>query len=384
MEREFSLVKNAAFYLKLLADRLERSGDEEVAGLVAKSKFQIIPEFEYDNWDGGQFGHKVDVCVPRDLFLDVVDDKDRYIDKIKSSLDSLYSFNNEYICCVDLRAMEPQECGVVGIQDVVINNKIPSVDSDDIVRIWDKPENLRVFISHRDLDKIEASLIKSELTKYNVSCFVAHMDIDVSEEWLKEILRGLQTMDVFVTYMTNSFFESVWTNQEVGFALGRNIPIIPIKNMKNPEGFVSILQAQKYEKSNFCFDFISFVIESRSLPGWLKSKLIDGLVASLGDSSSWGESAAVYKLLKKASSLTDRQVEGVVNAFNSNSQVNQCIAVGGYDYRGKGAGASDICKMLKVWTGHDYKIEGKRAGNILGRVGDSRTALLDNMDDVPF
>ena len=66
------------------------------------------------------------------------------------------------------------------------------------------------------------------------------------EVWKHEIEKGLQTMDVMLALITNDFHKSVWTNQEVGFALGNNIPVISLKlGVTDPNGFLSDKQALK-------------------------------------------------------------------------------------------------------------------------------------------
>lgn len=107
---------------------------------------------------------------------------------------------------------------------------------------WDN-DNLKVFISHLSKDKIKASRLSDELNKYNISSFVAHEDIEPNEEWLKCIEQALMTMDVLIALVTEEFDKSKWTAQEIGFALGRNIPVISIKNGMDPFGFFGQKQA---------------------------------------------------------------------------------------------------------------------------------------------
>ncbi len=84
---------------------------------------------------------------------------------------------------------------------------------------------------------------EKELSKYNISCFVAHEDIEPNEEWLKCIEDALMSMDIMLALVTENFDKSKWTCQEIGFALGRSIPIISIKNGMDPFGFFGKKQA---------------------------------------------------------------------------------------------------------------------------------------------
>src|SRR3546814_14055124 len=57
-------------------------------------------------------------------------------------------------------------------------------------------------------------------------------------------MKGLETMEVMLVYLTDDFSDSIWTNQELGFALGKAVPIISLKlGRKDPPGFISHEQA---------------------------------------------------------------------------------------------------------------------------------------------
>ena len=89
---------------------------------------------------------------------------------------------------------------------------------DETAHIWDG-DKLRLFISHRDGHKVAVKKFSDDLARYGISGFVAHEDIAEQSPWRNEILRALHSMDAFLCYITDDFFESSWTNQEIGFAL---------------------------------------------------------------------------------------------------------------------------------------------------------------------
>ena len=64
-----------------------------------------------------------------------------------------------------------------------------------------------------------------------------------AQRWQAEIERGLATMDAMVAILTPGFRDSVWTNQEIGFALGRGAKIISLRMGEDPPGFISAEQA---------------------------------------------------------------------------------------------------------------------------------------------
>ena len=66
------------------------------------------------------------------------------------------------------------------------------------------------------------------------------------KEWQKEIYNGLMTMEVMVVLLTDGSDKSFWMNQEIGFALGKDIPIVCVKvGTQDPKGFIGSKQALK-------------------------------------------------------------------------------------------------------------------------------------------
>lgn len=110
-------------------------------------------------------------------------------------------------------------------------------------RNWESTTNFRLFISHLAKDKLIATRLKECLAQYDISGFVAHEDIEPTLEWQEQIERALKCMDAFLAIHTEGFSKSYWTQQEVGYALGRNAKVISFKWGEDPTGFISKQQA---------------------------------------------------------------------------------------------------------------------------------------------
>lgn len=108
---------------------------------------------------------------------------------------------------------------------------------------WAGVKSFRLFLSHLSKDKLVATRLKGCLEAYGISGFVAHEDIHPTLEWQDEIERALRTMDALVAIHTVGFSASIWTQQEVGYALGRGVKIISFKMGEDPTGFISRKQA---------------------------------------------------------------------------------------------------------------------------------------------
>jgi hypothetical protein len=114
-----------------------------------------------------------------------------------------------------------------------------TIADDTPPRNWQGTNLLRLFISHISKDKLKATRLKECLAPYGIAGFVAHEDIQPTLEWQDEVMRGLNTMDAMVAIHTAGFSQSTYTQQEVGFALGRGIKIISFEMGEQPTGFIS-------------------------------------------------------------------------------------------------------------------------------------------------
>jgi hypothetical protein len=372
------------FYMSLLVKHLENKGQYKVAKLVKQSGFRIHSGYDYDNLDGGTYGHKVTLIVNSDIFLDIIDFRDKYDEIIKIELNKIYIKENEYIAAINIIPAD----GTFNILNQTISvytqNKLPLVTDVDLDRIWGNKIGLKIFISHRDIDKKEASLIQSKLLKFNICSFVAHEDIKATEEWIKEILKALQSMDIFIAYITNEFFNSKWTNQEIGFALGRNIPIIPIKNKINPDGFISILQAKPYNETKFTLDFFSLLLDSQIIHTDIRSKLINCLITSLENSCSWNDSEIIFRAFNHINTMKNEQIDKIIEYFNKNNNISECIYVSGYDTYGRKKSNGVFCNQLKKWTGKEYEIKYARGKVYIQEINLPHSISFPTTSDVPF
>lgn len=106
-----------------------------------------------------------------------------------------------------------------------------------------KDDYIKLFVSHLSSNRERMSALKASLANWGISAFIAHEDIEASREWRDEVEAGLETMEVLVAVVEPGFKESDWCAQEVGFALGRKIDIIPLRAGLDPFGFFGKYQA---------------------------------------------------------------------------------------------------------------------------------------------
>ncbi|HEU4759671.1 MAG TPA: toll/interleukin-1 receptor domain-containing protein, partial [Dehalococcoidia bacterium] len=106
-----------------------------------------------------------------------------------------------------------------------------------------KPGFFRLFVTHLAKDRALATTLQERLETFGISAFVAHKDIAPTAEWQDEILLALNTTDALVALLTPGFHESSWTDQEVGFVMGRGLLTVAVTLGETPYGFIGRLQA---------------------------------------------------------------------------------------------------------------------------------------------
>jgi len=101
----------------------------------------------------------------------------------------------------------------------------------------------RLFVSHLATHRDLAASLQEALLPYGISAFVAHNDIEPTSEWQTQIETALSTCDAMVALLNQGFHESNWTDQEIGFAMGRGIPVFSVRFNQDPYGFIGRFQA---------------------------------------------------------------------------------------------------------------------------------------------
>ena len=148
---------------------------------------------------------------------------------------------------VDLRRVLLDAKGIVLPRaDAVASNLDSPVDSETNDDLWKPADAPRLFMTHLAAYKKDVHGLSTMLTRFGFACFVAHDAIEPSREWRAEIERALNSCDILVAYVTPKFSESNWTDQEIGWALGRGLVAIPVSvDGETPYGFIGSYQAVK-------------------------------------------------------------------------------------------------------------------------------------------
>jgi hypothetical protein len=98
------------------------------------------------------------------------------------------------------------------------------------------------------VEKKTAGALRALLAECGAGSFLAHEDIDVSQEWRERILNELKVCNVFIPLLSRHFRESEWASQEIGLAYSRaNVLLIPLSTDGTmPFGFIKHLQGKPF------------------------------------------------------------------------------------------------------------------------------------------
>jgi hypothetical protein len=198
--------------------------------------------------------------------------------------------------------------------------------SDGLEHIWE-PGALRLFLSHVSRHKVAVSALKVALANLGVSAFVAHEDIEPSLDWQSEIETALRSMHAMAALITPGFHQSKWVDQEIGFALGQGILVIPVRIPTNPYGFIGRHQAMRgnlaapTELASALVD----VLLRRAQTGDLMRQ---ALVLALDRSPSYATTRQLIAQIERESGFSEDQLRSLEEAIEQNDQVSGYSGVG--------------------------------------------------------
>ena len=183
-----------------------------------------------------------------------------------------------------------------------------------------------IFLSHVTEVKKEVQALKEGLEEYGVEAFVAHSDIHPGTEWQEEILEALKDMDAFVPALTEGFHGSKWTDQEVGYAIAREVPVVPLKLDMDPYGFMGKYQGLACRWKDAPREIIKALFSN---PLTHTALLIDSYIDAVSSCEDFDSANRLAKILPSIEELTDEQVSGLVKAFNENRQISDSYGFNG-------------------------------------------------------
>lgn len=337
--------KHLERYLASLSKLYAAEGKRDLQELVVNAQTRLAIGWDYDNWNGGTYGHAVYLMIPEQVYVRVMRDLEIVGSQIKEDLNKLNNLPNEFVSEVFIE-MEDGAIGEWRQQSGLLLPATRLVSDKAVSRIWEEG-CFRLFLSHKTEAKKEAAELKTSLRNYGISSFVAHEDILPTEEWQNEIENALSTMDGFVAVMTPEFHDSNWTDQEVGYAFAKGVPIIALRMGRDPYGFIGKFQGLTSDWYAAPGQIAKLLIRhARMFPAFIKS---------IRECWGYDHGNRLAELLPAMERLNDQQIDELVEAYNDGGQV-----AGSYGFNGTKPGqyGPGLVHHLNRLGSRRYRFEG--------------------------
>jgi len=184
---------------------------------------------------------------------------------------------------------------------------------------------LKLFMSHLAVQQEFVGYVRGNLNWYGVSSFVAHVSIEPSKEWQDVIEVALRSCDAMAVFLHKGFHESSWCDQEVGFAMARRVPILPIAIDVMPYGFMGKLQALRCQPNDrppqVGDKVLNWLVKSPST----QTAMTEGLVTAFERSGSYDRTRQVYRMLAGMPTFMPIQLQRLETATKANSEVRDAV-----------------------------------------------------------
>jgi TIR domain len=321
LNKAYSLPQKIPSYLRRIAAQCLRVEDSLKHTVVNSSRVHVVEETEYDGWNGGTAGHDVQLYVQEDVFnlIPLIKEQELTEGILADLRLCAAGFSNEFISVVRIYLADENDSD---FQRSMPISERPQINPDSL-SIW-KSGFVRLFISHRDAHKKKAFELSEALETLGISTFVAHDTIEATKEWRREILNGLETMEVMLVFLTDDFHESIFTNQEIGYALGRRIPIVSLKlEGSDPSGFISHEQALRGSLDDPAASAIKIQKLVAERLG-RQDRIQQGLISAFLISPDFDETKLRFdRLVAVINELSEAELAQIIEGFSKNGQLYQ-------------------------------------------------------------
>lgn len=308
--------KPAAEVLATLAEIFRHQGKREINDVLesAHARFDVI---EYDNWNGGTYTWALRLEVPVPIFA-AIEIRLPVIEKeIRTKLNYIERlFPDDHIGEVSITPIPP---------GAAFHGERMAPSELEVRRLW--PEGrFRLFLSHVSEHRIAVSKLKDQLAVRGVTGFVAHEDIEPSLEWRGEIELGLRSMHALAALVTPDFHASLWTDQEIGWAFGRGVLVLPVRLGVDPYGFAGKHQGVPgtLEQPG---DLATSIVKALLVNNQTRGEMRRGLVTAFTEVKSFNRAISLSKLLIEVGEFSAEDKAVLWKACAENDQITGAFGV---------------------------------------------------------
>ncbi len=276
-----------------------------------------VQHIEHDNWNGGIDYYAVTLRIPLEVFVQIEPELERHEKHILEVAKSVWrEFESDIISTVRF----------LPDRTSASSDQTTPMPASQLPNFWEDGK-FRLFLSHCSSRKAEVGELKKALGALGVCGFVAHDDIEPSQLWQSEIERALRTCEALAAVISDDFASSLWCDQEVGFALGRSIPVFPIQCGRPPHGFIGKVQALPLRRDEPLASRANALIDLLLESPLTAASMTTALVRACAEAASFANAKAATAALETVSSLTEAHAKIMKEALKANSQVKDAFGV---------------------------------------------------------
>ena len=159
------------------------------------------------------------------------------------------------------------------------------------------------------------------LGEVGIDAFLAHEDLEMSEEWQQRILEELRHCDLFVPLLSENFLKSPWAPQEAGFIASRppdEVVIAPLSiDGTIPFGFFGHVQSGRIEVDGITRELLVEPLMKR-----FPRKLFPSRIRIAGDASSFRSAEDKMRpLVPLFPHFTTEEAQALAEAAVKNDQI---------------------------------------------------------------
>ncbi len=289
--------------------------------IIVKGEYKINLYHTTDNWNGGTYTHTITFLVPDELYQRIYSSINNFQETLCTDINNNCHLENESIDRVDIEINPTSAYDWRRKSGLLIESSVSSESQD---KLWGDRNNYRIFISHKTEYKIQASELKNKLSTIGVSCFVAHEDIEPTSNWINEILSALFSADALLALITDNYYESQWTDQEIGCAIGRHIPIFAFRLGNDPHGFIARFQAITSSWDKLHINFIPYLAK--------EPKMKNAIIQATKNFSCFSHGSFLINTLNQIEHYEESEIDQLVYNYNNSASMKRCWALNQNQY----------------------------------------------------
>lgn len=254
------------------------------------------------------------------------------------SLPTAQTWNGSQEAYVQTMAAKGSDDQLVGLA-AHLGFHLPELSGSSVEPAFWQKDMLRVFVSHLAAHRAFAAELQTALLKYGISCFVAHNDIEPTQEWQTQIEIALATCESLIALLHPTFHASNWTDQEIGFAMGRNVPVFSVRFGQDPYGFIGRFQGFNGNGKTTA-DLARELFDVYRKNKQSQKRMGEVLVRLFEQSASYAYSKTWLSYLEELESWQPSFAERIQAALGNNSQISESWGV-----------ADRVAALSKKWKG---------------------------------